>query len=69
MVERVNQRMQGWAQYFRYGHPRRAYRDLNAFVVARVQRHLARRSQRPCRLPAGMTWYGFITGPLGVQLL
>jgi RNA-directed DNA polymerase len=65
----VNRSLRGWKQYFSYGRPQRAHRAINSFVIRRVQRHLKRRSQRACRPPAGMSWYGFITGPLGYTLL
>jgi RNA-directed DNA polymerase len=69
LVEQVNQNLGGWKNYFSYGHPRRALRDMNAFAVARLTRHLKRRSQRRCRPPAGMTYYGFLTQRLGLRLL
>lgn len=69
LIARVNVKLRGWQQYFRYGHPRRAHRDLTAFTIHRLSTHLRRRSQRPCRPPAGMAWYDFITGPLGLKPL
>jgi RNA-directed DNA polymerase len=69
LVQQVNQYRRGWARYFSFGHPRGAYRASNAFTVARLTRHLQRRSQRACRPPAGHTYYGFLTGRLGLQLL
>lgn len=69
LIERVNRKLRGWQQYFSFGRPRGAYRVMNAFVVERLMHHLERRSQRACRPPAAMTWYGFLTGPLGLKLL
>jgi RNA-directed DNA polymerase len=69
LVGEVNQSLGGWKNYFSYGYPRRAYRKVNAFVVARLTKHLRRRSQRACRPPAGMTYYGFLTQRLGLKLL
>ena len=69
LIERVNRKLQGWQQYFSFGRPRGAYRVLNTFVIARLTHQLQRRSQRPCRPPADMSWYAFITGPLGLKLL
>ena len=69
LVQQVNQKLRGWGQYFSYGHPRRAKREINAFVTARLTKHLRRRSQRACRPPAGMTYYGFLTKRLGLRLL
>lgn len=69
LVGEVNQSLRGWKNYFSYGYPRRAYRKVNTFVVARLTKHLRRRSQRACRPPAGMTYYGFLTQRLGLKLL
>jgi RNA-directed DNA polymerase len=69
LVERVNDSLRGWKNYFSYGYPRRALRDMNAFVIARLTRHLKRRSQRACRPPAGMSHYHFLTRRLGLRLL
>jgi RNA-directed DNA polymerase len=69
LVQSVNQYRRGWAQYFSFGHPRGAYRRSNAFTVARLATHLQHRSQRPCRPPAGMSAYQFVTRRLGLVLL
>jgi RNA-directed DNA polymerase len=69
LVQQMNQELRGWGAYFSYGHPRRAHRKVNAFVLGRLTRHLKRRSQRACRPPAGMTYYGFLTKRLGLELL
>ena len=58
MIARVNEHLRGWGTYFRLGYPRVAYRRINDFVGQRLTRHLRRRSQRPFRPPAGMSWYG-----------
>lgn len=69
LIAQVNRLLHGWKPYFGFGHPRRAYRQLNTFTTFRIQKHLRRRSQRPCRPPAGMSWYRFMTGSLGLELL
>jgi RNA-directed DNA polymerase len=69
LVETVNRQLWGWANYFSLGYPRPAYRVLNTFAVNRLTIHLKRRSQRPCRPPAGMTYYNFLTRRLGLKLL
>jgi RNA-directed DNA polymerase len=69
LIEQVNQSLGGWKNYFSFGYPRPAMRDMNAFVIARLTQHLKRRSQRRCRPPAGMTYYGFLTQRLGLRLL
>lgn len=68
LVAQVNAKLAGWRAYFSFGHPRGAYRVLTAFTMHRLVRHLNHRSQRPCRPPAGMTWYGFLTQTLGLEL-
>jgi RNA-directed DNA polymerase len=69
LVDQVNRSLRGWKNYFSHGHPRRAHREVNAFVVGRLTRHLKRRSQRACRPPAGMSYYGFLTRRLGLRLV
>jgi RNA-directed DNA polymerase len=66
-VEEVNVILRGWANYFRYGYPRKVFRDVNHFVRCRFQRFLKNRSQRrskPFRqgesLYAGLKRYGLI---------
>jgi RNA-directed DNA polymerase len=69
LVGRMNRQLRGWGASFSYGHPRRTHRAMNAFVVAQLTQHLRRRSQRPCRPPAGSTYDGFLTRQLGLRLL
>ena len=69
LVQTVNRQLRGWRAYFSLGHSRKAQRAINRYVVDRFIQHLTRRSQRPCRPPAGMSWYGYLTGPLGLELL
>ncbi len=69
LIREVNQLLQGWQAYFQFGHPRRAYRVLDQFVLERLMRHLRRRSQRPCRPPTGQSWPEFLTVTLGLKLL
>jgi RNA-directed DNA polymerase len=57
LIEEINLNLKGWAQYFRQGYPRDAFRQLNHFVRKRLIRHLKRRSQRPYRPPKGVTYY------------
>lgn len=49
LIKRVNRHRRGWANYFRLGYPRTAYRRMNWFVVERLTKHLHRRSQRGWR--------------------
>ena len=69
LIGQVNRLLHGWKQYFSWGYSRRAYRVVNTFTTFRIMQHLRRRSQRPCRPPAGMSWYRFLTDSLGLELL
>jgi RNA-directed DNA polymerase len=60
VVGGLNRHLEGWANYFRFGHPRVAFRKVNWFVNCRLTRHLAHRSQRKYRPPAGMSVYAHL---------
>jgi len=59
LIESLNRHLKGWANYFRCGYPRQTFRRINRYVRGRLAAHLRRRSQRPFRLPEGMTWYAW----------
>jgi len=65
IIEEIDTIFRGWANYFSYGYPRKAFRDINHFARCRFQRFLRNRSQRrskPFRegesLYAGLQRYG-----------
>lgn len=60
MIGLINAWSKGWTNYFGYGYPRKAFRSMHAFIVARVTTHLRRRSQRAYRAPAGTTFYAHV---------
>ena len=60
LVADLNRHLQGWANYFRYGYPREAFRAINRYVQCRMAKHLRRRSQRPFRPPTGVTLYAHL---------
>lgn len=68
LAGRLNRWLHSWANYFRYGYPRQAFRKLNWFVLQRLGRHLNRRSQRRYRLPAGQSLYTHLQA-LGLRFL
>lgn len=68
LVARLNRWLHSWANYFRHGYPRQAFRKLNWFVCGRLRRHLNRRSQRRYRLPAGESLYAHLQ-TLGLRFL
>jgi RNA-directed DNA polymerase len=58
LIARLNRHLEGWANYFSYGYPRRAYSKINWHVGYRLANHLKHhRSQRHYRLPEGVTYY------------
>ena len=67
VIEEVNVILRGWANYFRYGYPRKVFRDVNHFVRCRFERFFLNRSQRRSRpfrqgesLYAGLKRYGLL---------
>ena len=57
LIEGVNRQLRGWANYFKFGYPRKAMRAMNWYVRGRLIQHLQRRSQRPFRPPKGRSFY------------
>lgn len=57
LIGDVNRWLRSWANYYRYGYPRQAFRERNWYVETRLVRHLRRRSQRRYRPPEGRTFY------------
>jgi len=57
LVEGLNRQLTGWANYFRLGYPRDAFRTINTYTRQRLTIHVRRRSQRPFRPPEGVTYY------------
>lgn len=48
-VADMNRYLGGWSEYFRWGYPRSAFRDINYFVRERYRCFFRNRSQRRCR--------------------
>jgi RNA-directed DNA polymerase len=57
LIGHLNQHLRGWANYFRLGYPSRAFAKINHYVQVRLWQHLKRRSQRPYRIPMGVSAY------------
>lgn len=57
LIEQVNRHLKGWANYYRLGYSRDAFRQTNRFVRERLARHLRRRSQRAWRPAKGTSVY------------
>lgn len=57
LIAELNQHLCGWANYFRLGYPRHAFRQINHYVRSRLRIALRHRSQRPFRPKEGQTYY------------
>lgn len=68
LIERVNRHRRGWANYFKLGYPRKAFRAMNRFVVERLTKHLHRRSQRGWRAREDVSAYAHLVR-LGLVML
>ncbi len=68
LIQNLNRQLDGWANYFRFGYPREAFREINSYVRDRLVQHLSRRSQRPFRPPEGTSYYGHLN-KLGIRYL
>ena len=68
LIESLNRQLDGWANYFRFGYPREAFREVNWYVRDRLTQHLRRRSQRPFRPPEGRSYYDHLD-KLGIRYL
>ena len=68
LVGEINKQLIGWANYFRLGYPRKAFREINTYARQRLTVHVRRRSQRPFRPPEGVTYYEHLKR-LGLEYL
>ena len=57
LIAELNRHLKGWANYFSFGNPKRAYREINWYVQTRLYCHLRRNSQRPYQVPGRSTLY------------
>jgi RNA-directed DNA polymerase len=55
VVEEINRYLRGWKGYFKFGYPKKVFRDLSHHTQKRVIQHLNRRSQRKYRKPKEIT--------------
>jgi RNA-directed DNA polymerase len=59
LITQLNRHLRGWARYFSLGYPRKAMRDINAYVHRRLAQHLKRRSQRSWQPPKDESRSGY----------
>ncbi|NLB55669.1 MAG: hypothetical protein GX811_07900 [Lentisphaerae bacterium] len=58
LIRKLNRQLKGWAQYFNYGYPSVAFRNINSYTRVRLIILLKRRSQREYRTSNGKSFYG-----------
>jgi RNA-directed DNA polymerase len=68
LIEKVNEQLRGWKEYFSKGYPRMAYRKINWYARECMINHLQKRSQRHYRPPEGVSYYKHIY-KLGLKYL
>jgi RNA-directed DNA polymerase len=56
-IAELNRHLRGWGNYFNFGYPRKAFREINAYVTERLTHYVRRKSQRPMRPPEGVSYY------------
>jgi RNA-directed DNA polymerase len=57
LIRDLNRHLKGWANYFGFGYPRTAFREINRSVRRRLACHLKRRSQRRYHPPRDRSQY------------
>ena len=68
VVKDLNTFLRGWSNYFEFGYPRKAFRDICHYARQRMVTHLNRRSQRKYHRPQGLSHYQYLA-KLGLQRL
>ena len=68
LVRDLKEHLVGWAAYFSFGYPSRAYSQIDWFVLCRLARHMNRRSQRGYKQPKGESLYAHL-GKVGLKRL
>ena len=60
IIKQVNRNLNGWGNFFKMGHPNKAFRQMDWYVMQRMRRLLFRRSQRKYKIPAEKSAYQVI---------
>ena len=55
LIADLNRHLRGWANYFAFAYPTPIFRQMDWYVLQRLRYNMRRRSQRPYRLPEGVT--------------
>jgi RNA-directed DNA polymerase len=59
LIRKLNRHLKGWANYYRFGQPRLAFRTVNTYLRRRLYRLLRRRSQRRWKASANLSSYRY----------
>lgn len=57
LMNRINQFTRGWTNYFRLGHPGKAFNEIGGYIGEKIIKHLERRSQKGYKPPKGDKWH------------
>ena len=68
VIKELHIHLDGWANYYCLGYPRKVFWGLNRYVRLRLETHVKRRSQRGYHLPNGKTFYAHFAD-LGLKYL
>ena len=68
VVRELNAYLRGWSNYFDYGYPRKAFRELSHYTRERMVIHLNRRSQRKYHRGENQSHYQYLS-ELGLKRL
>lgn len=68
LIDALNAHLKGWKGYYKMGHCRRQFRQINYYVGMRMLRHLQRRSQRGYKRPGNLSGSAYLQ-QLGLQSL
>jgi RNA-directed DNA polymerase len=68
VIRELNLFLRGWGQYFKLGHPSRAFSKINRHVSYRLYKFLQRRSQRGYKKRRKGTWHEYFKD-MGLRVL
>lgn len=60
LIAGIHRHLKGWAEYFKFGHPRTSFRKINRYVRIRMHCHLRRRSQRKYHAPKNVSFHNHL---------
>jgi len=61
VIAKINENLRGWSNYFNKGYHSKEFRLINHFVRSRLGKFLTNKSQRPYKVPKGLSIYKHLT--------